>query len=210
MKKLLAGAAVLAGLAAPLLSRRPVASASGPVVDVDDAVHRARATGLTGLALIQYCCELVGHQFETQTLRSPWEPGAVAFARRRGYSMQYNGVLAEILSRLGFQAELVFAARVRRPHAQPPWYAMGHAWVRVTIDGRRRAVCARYGGMGGEHGFVPLTQIHVVSALTLVDTTVAATTVSLLAQWWAILARKPLPYWFESPFRRSGARPESR
>lgn len=202
MRKRTAGLAVLgaaAVAAAPLLRPGPDVG-PGEFTDIDQAVDCARATGLTGPDLVRWCTEHVGAQFALQTLRSPWEPAAVAFRRRRGYSLQYNGALAEILSRLGFDAELVFAARVRRAHTQPPWYAMGHAWVRVTLDGRRRAACARYGGMGGEDGFLPLTVINPVRPVTLVDATLGSTALALLAHWYDLLGNKGLPSWFETPF----------
>jgi transglutaminase-like putative cysteine protease len=83
----------------------------------------------------------VHDRFTTYSVLHVWERPETAFRRRRGFCTQYNGALAQILRRLGFDAWMVYAARVRFDD-NPEW-TLGHTWVRVRLGAEVRDVCAR-------------------------------------------------------------------
>lgn len=206
MKKLLLTTAAAGVFFAPLAFIGKTATGPGPARDLDDAVAQARATGLQGAELATWCARLCNKQFELQTKRTPWENAATAFARRRGNSATYNGALAEILGRLGLDARLVFAARTRRETGTQPWFATSHAWVDVEIDGRRRPLCARFGPFDadalheGQAPVIPVTDVHPVRMITIVDNAILNAIVSAGMTWSCWRRNVPYPLWLESRF----------
>jgi N-acetyltransferase len=123
------------------------------------AVSACRRSGAAGGDLVDQASRLVHDRFTTYSVLHVWERPETAFRRRRGYCTQYNGALAQILCRLGFDASMVYTARVRFDD-NAEW-ALGHAWVRVRLDGEVRDVCARSASnRPGSVGFTCLRRVR--------------------------------------------------
>src|SRR6266516_2138308 len=105
------------------------------------AVSICRRSGAAGWELVEQAWRLVHDRFTTYSMLHVWERPETAFRRRRGFCTQYNGALAQILRRLGFEAWLVYTARVRFDD-NAEW-TLGHTRVRLRLNGDVRDVCAR-------------------------------------------------------------------
>lgn len=193
------GVAVVA--VAPVVARTPRPRVVEPegVRTLADAVRVSRETGLTGWDLVAYAQQLVHRKFSRYSILSLWEPPALAFRNSRGYGAQYNGALWHILRELGFDAERVFATRVRRD--SNPWWRMGHSWVQVTIDGRTLDVCA---GMPenepGKVPFLPVTEVLPFGSFTYWNTNNGMILFTIGTVWRCLLTGKELPRWVEREF----------
>jgi N-acetyltransferase len=149
------------------------------------AVSTCQRSGAAGWDLVDQASRLVHDRFTTYSMLHVWERPQTAFRRRRGYCTQNNGALAQILRRLGFDAWLVYTARVRFDN-NPEW-TLGQTWVRVRLDGDVRDVCARsVGNRPGSVGFTSLGRVHrfgpVARVASGVGTAVAALAAVLLAR----------------------------
>jgi len=150
------------------------------------AVSVCQASGAAGWDLVDQASRVVQERFTTYSVLHVWERPETAFGRRRGYCAQYNGALAQILRRLGFDAWMVYAARVRFDD-NPEW-SLGHAWVRVRLDGDVRDVCARSASnRPGSVGFVCLGRVRRLGLVARVaaggGTAAAAFAAVLLARF---------------------------
>lgn len=181
------------------LAPRPRAEEPEGVRTLDDAVRVSRATGLTGWDLVAYAQSLVHRKFSRYSILSLWEPPGLAFRNSRGYCNQYNSALWRVLRDLGFDAERVFATRVRQD--TNPWWRMGHMWVQVTIDGRTLDVCAGLpGNRPGQVGFIPVTEVLPFGPLTYWNTNNGMILFTVGTVWRSLLTRAPLPRWVEREF----------
>ena len=203
-----AGAAVTAAVLVPARLRVPRAEPRYPesVVTIDDAVAHCRDTGRTGWDLVEYARMLTHRKYSQYSILTAWESRDRSFAMSRGFSSQYNGALAVILTRLGFEVQPVFATRVRTGPEPNPWWRMGHSWLRVQHDGRWADVCAYFAdGPVGAVTFVPVTEVRTFGERTRRNTVAAMSPFVLGRIWRAILTGSPLPRWsfraFGEPIR---------
>jgi N-acetyltransferase len=161
-----------------------------------DAVSTCRGSGAAGWDLVDQASRLVHDRFTTYSALHVWEQPETAFRRRRGFCTQYNGALAQILLRLGFDAWLVYAARVR--FADDTEWTLGHTWVRVRIDGDVRDVCARSASnRPGSAGFACLGRVRRLGPVARVASgagTAIAAFAAILAAW---LRGQNRPRWVE-------------
>lgn len=179
----------------------PVAAPTTPtgVRTIEQAVHLASDTGLTGWDLVDWVTQLVNQNYQDYSVAHWWESPQSSFANGRGSSNQYNQVLAEILHRLGFDVRLVHAARVRLSGA--PWWQVGHTWLQVSIDGRTLDVCAsRSTNRAGAVAFTTLTPVRPFRPITSVATTAARVPFVTAGVLRAKMQHDPLPRWIERPF----------
>lgn len=150
------------------------------------AVATCQTSGAAGWDLVEQASRLVHDRFTTYSVLHAWERPQTAFRRRRGYCAQYNGALVQILRRLGFDAWMVYTARVRFDN-NPEW-SLGHAWVRVRLDADVRDVCARSASnRPGSVGFICLGRVRRLGPVARVasagGTAVAAFAAVLLARF---------------------------
>lgn len=192
-KRGLAVAALLGAVVVPpaLAAPRP----RGDGLAMDEAERLCRESGLGGWDLVEHAAQLVSDQFDEHSVWHLWERPSVAMRHGRGWSAQYNAALADLLRRLGFEVEMVHAARVRGL-GPSPWWQAGHTWVRVTSDGRTRDVTAARSPSGeGLADFAPATEVRTVRAWTPLTVTAALATVSVYQGWKHMVTREPVPGW---------------
>ncbi|WP_432559815.1 arylamine N-acetyltransferase [Granulicoccus sp. GXG6511] len=193
--------ALAAAAVAPVVAGTPRPRPVHPegVRSLADAVAVCRDIGLRDWDLVRYAQELVHRKFTRYSILSLWEPPALAFRNSRGYCNQYNGALWHILRELGFDAQRVFATRVRQD--SNPWWRMGHSWVQVTIDGRTLDVCA---GMPdnrpGNVSFIPVTEVLPFGTFTYWNTNNGMIVFTIGTVWRSLLSRRELPRWVEREF----------
>lgn len=189
----LSGAAVIM-LPGALRLGKTRSTAQDGVVTIDDAIAACRSTGLSGWALVAFAQRLVRRKFTIYTTRNLWDSPARAFEHGMGYCTQYNLALKEILDGLGFDTQAVFCFKVRNL-ADPRW-AMGHTWLRVTIDGERRDVCAgRLENSPGRNRFKPLLPVLPAPGPVPLLTHLGVILLSGFVEWKATLTGRPAPYW---------------
>ncbi|MFN2221086.1 MAG: hypothetical protein ACK2UH_00915 [Candidatus Promineifilaceae bacterium] len=190
---LLSGAAVFMLPGALRLGKTRPTDLDG-VVTIEDAIVACKDSGLNGWALVTFAQNLVRRKFAIYTTRNAWDSSARAFEHGMGYCTQYNLALKEILDRLGFKTQAVFCPKVRNL-ADPRW-AMGHTWLRVTIDGRERDVCAgQLENRPGHNQFMPLLPVLPAPGPVLFLTHLGVVLLSGFVEWKAILTGRPAPYW---------------
>lgn len=184
------------GMAAtlPVALAAPAAADPQPERTVEALADKLRATGATGLDLVNLAIETVASSYTHDSAWHLWETPAASLRSGRGWSHQYNTVLLLVLRQLGFHARMVQAARVRGfPH---PWWYVGHAWVKVTIDGRRYDACAsRSSNRVGDVGFVPLTPEIRFRRVTRWAMGLGIAPFVVVAVWRAWLSGNPVPEW---------------
>ncbi|MCO6451645.1 MAG: hypothetical protein J5I90_12735 [Caldilineales bacterium] len=147
-----------------LRGRRPNVLAG--IETIDEAVIDCRESGLEGWELAAYAQRLVYEKFVFYSCRNLWDTPAQAFCHGMGYCTQYNLALRQILARLGFETRAVFSLRIRV--ADRPDWSMGHTWLRVSIAGETRDVCAgRAGNLPGRVHFTPIAPVRQGYALAL-------------------------------------------
>lgn len=201
MKKWWIPLAAAAVAIAPVVARTPKPQVATPegVRILHDAVAVCRDSGLTDWDLVEFAQQLVHRKFTRYSILSVWESPAWAFKNSRGYCNQYNTSLWWLLRELGFDAERVFATRVRQD--VNPWWRMGHMWVRVAIEGLTLDVCA---GMPdnrpGRVQFTPITDVRSFRAWTYVNTNNGMILFTVWNVWRSMLTRQPLPRWMEREF----------
>jgi len=160
------------------------------------AVAACRRSGAAGGDLVDQASRLVHDRFTTYSVLHVWEQPENAFRRRRGYCTQYNGALAQILRGLGFDAWLVYAARVRFDN-NAEW-ALGHTWVRVRLDGDVRDVCARSAGnRPGSVGFTCPGRVRRLGPVARVASGAGTAAAAFAAVLLARLRGQGRPRWVE-------------
>jgi hypothetical protein len=161
---------------------------------VDHAVALCQRAGLSGWDLVVYAQRLVYHKFTHYSCRNLWDTPAWAFRRGMGYCTQYNLALKEILDRLGVETKAVFSLRVRVDD-NPAW-TMGHTWLRVTIDGATRDVCAGHAhNRPDQVNFGPLAPVWPGNRFILLLTHLGMIGFTGWLEWRALLSRRRLPGW---------------
>jgi transglutaminase-like putative cysteine protease len=122
---------------------------------LEEAASQLRATGKTGMALVEAARALVADRMH-YCRRNSFDSPATAFRRGYGYCTQQAYALVELLARLQIEARAVYAFWNRFPDG----IVGGHTWVRVAVTGEVRdvdSVC--YDAETGELGFVPLSRV---------------------------------------------------
>ncbi len=164
------------------------------VVNMKDAVNACRQSGLQGWDLVKFAQQLTASKFAIYSTLNLWDPPGRAFIYGTGYCTQYNLALKRILERLGFETEAIFALKVR-VFDNEEW-TMGHTWLRVTLDGETRVVCAgRKENEPGKAHFVPLSKVHRGRPLTLFLSHLGLILFMGFLEWKALITRTELPAW---------------
>lgn len=164
------------------------------VVTIDDAVTACQRTGLQGWELVGYAQQLVCQKFTYYSTRNLWDTPARAFAHGMGYCTQYNLALKRILDRLGFETEAVFSLRVRV--MDDPSWTMGHTWLRVTVDGETREVCAGHGGNApGLVNFTPLAPVLPGNDAIFLLTHLGLIPFCGIVEWKGVVSGRGEPGW---------------
>lgn len=198
-----AAAGALAASTLPVLAAAPKAEVRRPdgVDTLEDAVASCRASGLTGWELVEHARVLVHRKYSQYTIVTLWENAASSFRHSRGYSSQYNGALATVLTELGFDVERVWATRVRSGPTPEPWWRTAHSWVRVTHEGRTKDVCAfDIDAPVGQVSFVPRTEVRPFGKPTRRNTRIGMTPFVFARAWRSLVTGQPLPRWLVRPF----------
>jgi transglutaminase-like putative cysteine protease len=155
-----------------------------------------RRSGAAGWDLVDQASRLVHDRFTTHSVLHAWEQPETAFRRRRGYCTQYNGALAQILRRLGFDAWMVYAARVR--FDDDAEWTLGHTWVRVRLDGDVRDVCARSASnRPGFAGFICLGRVRRFGLVSGAASGAGTAAVAFAAVLLARFRGQQRPRWVE-------------
>ena len=193
---------LLAAAVAPVwvMAPRPI-PAEGPDT-VWGLVAQCRATDLTGRDLADEAVRVVALAYPVHSLWHLMEPPTWSLRHHRGWSHQYNTVLAGVLSGLGFETRLVHAARVRG--FGDPWWLSGHSWVKVTIDGRPLDACAsRPDSRVGAPPFVPVTSELPLRTVTRLAVGAALVPFVVAEVWRAWLTRRPVAAWVSGTRERA-------
>lgn len=190
---LMLGAVVLMLPGVVRLGRTRQTSVDG-VVTVEDAIAAGRKTGLRDWALVDTIQRLTRRKFAVYTTRNYLDSPDRAFAHGMGYCTQYNLALKEILDGLGFDTRAVFSLKVRDLNDER--WTMGHTWLRVTIDGEERDVCAGDAcNVPGRNDFIPLWPILPGPRPLLFLTHLGVILLGGFVEWKAIVTRRTAPYW---------------
>ncbi len=188
----------------PVVAFAPAQPGNRPAPTLDDLVAQCLTSGRQGRELASEAIRAVAQAFERHSVWHLWESPTRALAGRRGWSQQYNTVLLRVLRRLGFEARLVHAARVRG--FGYPWWLSGHAWVKVKIESQELDACASRGtNRVGECGFVPLTVELPVRMVTRWAVSLALVPFVAREVWAAWLTGRPVAAFVYSP--RPGVEP---
>ena len=119
------------------------------------AAQQLRESGKTGMALVEAARVLVAERMQ-YSRRNSFDPAPKAFERGYGYCVQHANALVDLLTQLGFEAEVVQAFRNRFPDGG----VGGHAWVRVVVDGESHDIDSlHYDAETGKIDFTPVTKI---------------------------------------------------
>ncbi|MDO5094516.1 MAG: transglutaminase domain-containing protein [Propionibacteriaceae bacterium] len=182
------GATVPVALAAP----RP--EKHGGIQTIDELVDELRASGAAGRDLVDLAISRVAREYTHHSAWHLWEHPETSLRNGRGWSHQYNTVLLVVLRRLGFEARMVQASRVRGFHH--PWWHVGHAWVKVVVAGRRYDACAsRATNQAGNVGFVPVTAEVPFRTVTRWAMGLFLMPFVTATVWRAWLTGRPVPDW---------------
>ncbi|MGJ6980197.1 hypothetical protein ACSDQ9_06655 [Aestuariimicrobium soli] len=191
------GLVLTAAAAAPMVALAPAPEGTGATAD--DLVREARSSGLEGWELVDRANDLVHGAYDHYSAWHLWESPATSLAHGRGSSVQVNRVLAQVLTALGFEVELVHAARVR--FGRHPWWHAGHLWARVTIAGEQRDVCAMTeGNRAGRVAFTPLTEVREVHPWTIPAVTAGLAPFVVVQVWRQLVLGDEVPGWMYRPF----------
>ncbi|GAA2179298.1 hypothetical protein GCM10009785_05420 [Brooklawnia cerclae] len=206
----LAVAGVVGVIAVPVVARapKPVPNLPRDVRTLDEALDDCLATSLDGWELVDYATRLVNQKFTRYSLWHLWEGSGVAFRNSRGFSDQYNMALGRVLAGLGFEVQVVQAARVRFTPPRPgsaPWWVIRHTWLRVTHAGRTLDVCAsRADHRAGHVRFAPLSDVRPVYPWSTVDTRLGLAGPVAYQVWKAWFTGEAVPRWMYRGFHDQG------
>jgi transglutaminase-like putative cysteine protease len=119
------------------------------------AAGELRQTGASGWDLVEAARALVAERMQ-YSRRNSFDTPTRAFERGYGYCMQHAYALADLLTRLSFQAQVVHAFRNKFPDG----HVSGHAWVRVTLHGETRHIDSLfYDAQAGQKLSTPLSEV---------------------------------------------------
>ena len=194
MSKLVNAAMAAMATVVPGAALAPRSEKTGGPQAADELVWTLRDSGLQGRDLVDAAMRAVAAEYTHESLWHMWESPEVSLARGRGWSHQYNTVLCDVARGLGFDAHLVHAARVRG--FRHPWWYAGHAWVKVTVDGRQHDACAsRVANRLGDVGFTPVTAELPYRRVTRLGVALALTPFVTVGVWRAWLTGRPVSRW---------------
>ena len=164
------------------------------VKSIKDAVLVCQQTGLQGWDLVAYAQKLVSRKFTIYSVFNLWDTPSRAFVYGMGYCTQYNLALKNLLENLGFAVTAVFSLKVRVLDDEN--WTMGHTWLRVTIDGETRDVCAgRVENEPGKVNFVPVWPVHHGHIITLFLTHLGMILFCGALSWKSLLTGNPPLDW---------------
>jgi transglutaminase-like putative cysteine protease len=175
-----------------LIKRQP--SGARGIVTLEGAYRLCQKTNMQGWELVDFATRLVHDKIRIYSVRNLWDTPGLAFKYGMGYCTQYNLALAQLLRRLGFEVQPVFALKIQSD-TKPEWQ-MGHTWLRVSVDGETRDVCAGNAeNRAGAVDFRPLTKVYPGAPHVLLATHLGLIWYAGVLEWRALLMRQPLPSW---------------
>jgi hypothetical protein len=175
-----------------LIKRQP--SGARGVVTLEGAYRLCKKTQMQGWELVDFTTRLVHDKFRIYSVRNLWDTPALAFKYGMGYCTQYNLALAQLLRRLGFEVQPVFALKIQSD-SHPEWQ-MGHTWLRVMVDGETRDVCAGNAeNKAGAVDFRPLSTVYPGTPPALLASHLGLIWYAGVLEWKALLTRRPRPAW---------------
>jgi hypothetical protein len=128
---------------------------------ISQAAIKLRESGELGMELVEAVRALVGERM-AYSRRNSFDSYARAFERGYGYCSQHANALADLLSRLGFEATVVQAFRNRFPDVS----VAAHAWVQVVVDDEVHDVDSIFYDVDtAEITFTPLSEVGEVPAV---------------------------------------------
>lgn len=148
--------------ALPAMLTLPVGRRPGLTpLTIPQAAELLKASGKTGWDLVEAARLLVAERM-AYCRRNSFDRYQRAFERGYGYCQQHAFALADLLTRLGFEARVVNALSNRFPNGA----VGGHAWVNVSIDGQNSDVDSLwYDRQVGRLDFVSLTNVFEITPL---------------------------------------------
>jgi transglutaminase-like putative cysteine protease len=165
--KILLGVLVLMMIGVPLFSLPATLSlppGQRPGVEsltIPEAAQKLKATGKTGMALVEAVRKLVADRM-AYNRRNSFDSYARAFERGYGYCSQHAEALADLLTQLGFEAKVVHAFRNRFPDGT----VTSHAWVQVSLEGVDHFVDSLFYDVdAAKITFPPLSEVQEVPLL---------------------------------------------
>jgi hypothetical protein len=175
-----------------LIKRQP--SGARGIVTLEGAYRLCQKTNMQGWELVDFATRLFHDKIRIYSVRNLWDTPGLAFKYGMGYCTQYNLALAQLLRRLGFEVQPVFALKIQSD-TKPEWQ-MGHTWLRVSVDGETRDVCAGNAeNRAGAVDFRPLTKVYPGAPPVLLATHLGLIWYAGVLEWRALLMRQPLPSW---------------
>lgn len=164
------------------------------VETIADAVQACRRSGLAGWELVAYAQPLVYHKFIFYSCRNLWDTPAQAFRYGMGYCTQYNLALKQLLEQLDIATQAVTSFKVSvRDNSD---WSMGHTWLRVTVHGEVRDVCAGHiDNRPGHVNFTPVAPVWPVDVPALFLLHLGMIPFCGYLEWRSRLTRRPLPAW---------------
>lgn len=179
---------------AGVVGRAPAPVARDRAATVDRLVGQLRGTGLSGRELADAAVEAVSLSFPHHSVWHLWEGPDLALSHGRGWSHQYNTVLARVLERLGFDTRLVHAARVQG--WRHPWFFSSHMWVKVKVERRWLDACAsRSANRLGHVGFTPVSEELPLRPTTRWTVALGLVPAIVGGVWRARLTHRTVPPW---------------
>jgi hypothetical protein len=141
---------------------------------IAQAARQLRESSVTGWDLVEAARALVAERMR-YSRRNSFDSARKAFERGYGYCVQHAYALADLLTRLGFEAKVVQAFRNRFSNGE----VSSHAWVSVTVDGESRHVDSLfYDAQARQITFAPLSEVTGVSPVFKAFTWWGATAVN--------------------------------
>jgi hypothetical protein len=161
---------------------------------LNDAVATCTRSNLADWELVLFAQRLVYRKFAYYSCRNLWDTPAQAFRFGMGYCTQYNLAFKRILEQLGIKTQVVTSFKVR-VRDNPAW-SMGHTWLRVTVRGEVRDVCAGHtDNLPGQVNFSPEAPVWAVGDTVLFLLHLGMIPFCGYLEWRSLLLRRPLPGW---------------
>ncbi len=128
---------------------------------LSQAAQQLRNSGKKGWHLVEAARTLVAARMH-YSRRNSYDPPTKAFERGYGYCIQQAYALVDLLTRLGFEAQVVHAFRNKLPDGN----VSGHAWVRVTYGNESRQIdTIHYDPQTGQLTHTPITEVQAVTPM---------------------------------------------
>lgn len=198
-KRLMTLGVVTAAAVVPVALAAPAPQGpKGPTIE--ELVEDLRGRDLQGAELVTAAIRVVAGTYRHTSVRHLWESPEASLRNRRGWSHQYNMVLARVLEGLGFETRLVHTPWLQG--WEHPWWHNGHTWVKVRIDGRWWDACAsRASHRAGDLPAVPAADELPYHRRTNIALTLWMVPFVTYQVWKGWLTGDPLPEWIYAPRR---------